>query len=119
VDTGLAGRAYLQQIYSIPSIDFFPLIFYDQPCGRDKYFSRQVVSFLLRHSDWATRNVLSWRLSNTLTTDFCLDAVEEALSKYGKPKIFNTDQGSQFTDSDFVKLIKGNGILVSMDGKGS
>jgi putative transposase len=69
--------------------------------------------------DWATRNILSWRLSNTLTTDFCLDAVEEALSKYDKPKIFNTDQGVQFTDSDFVKLIKGNGILISMDGKGS
>jgi putative transposase len=69
--------------------------------------------------DWATRNILSWRLSNTLTTDFCLDAVEEALSLYGKPKIFNTDQGSQFTDSDFVKLIKDNGILISMDGKGS
>jgi putative transposase len=69
--------------------------------------------------DWGTRKVLSWRLSNTLTTDFCLDAVEEALSKYGKPKIFNTDQGSQFTDSDFVKLIKDNGILISMDGKGA
>jgi putative transposase len=48
--------------------------------------------------DWGRRKVLSWRLSNTLTTDFCLDAVEEALSKYGKPKIFNTDQGSQFTE---------------------
>jgi putative transposase len=69
--------------------------------------------------DWATRKAVSWRLSNTLTTDFCLDAVEEALSKYGKPKIFNTDQGSQFTDSDFVKLIKDNGILISMDGKGA
>ena len=69
--------------------------------------------------DWGTRKVLSWRLSNTLTTDFCLDAVEEALSKYGKPEIFNTDQGSQFTDSDFVKLIKDNGILISMDGKGA
>lgn len=69
--------------------------------------------------DWGTRKVLSWRLSNTLTTDFCLDAVEEAILKYGKPKIFNTDQGSQFTDSDFVKLIKDNGILISMDGKGA
>lgn len=69
--------------------------------------------------DWATRKALSWRLSNTLTTDFCLDAVEEALSQYGKPIIFNTDQGSQFTDFDFVKLIKDNDIQVSMDGKGS
>ena len=52
--------------------------------------------------DWATRRVLSWRLSNTLTTDFCLEAVEESLQRYGTPEIFNTDQGSQFTSSDFV-----------------
>jgi putative transposase len=68
--------------------------------------------------DWATRRVLSWRLSNTLTTDFCLEAVEEALHRYGAPEIFNTDQGSQFTSSDFVTLIQHHGIRVSMDGKG-
>ena len=68
--------------------------------------------------DWATRRVLSWRLSNTLTTDFCLEAVEDALLRYGTPEIFNTDQGSQFTSSDFVNLIQSHGIRVSMDGKG-
>ena len=68
--------------------------------------------------DWATRKVLSWRLSNTLTTDFCLDAVEEAVRRYGPPEIFNTDQGSQFTSHEFVELIQGHGIRLSMDGKG-
>jgi putative transposase len=68
--------------------------------------------------DWATRRVLSWRLSNTLTTDFCLEAVEDALHRYGAPEIFNTDQGSQFTSSDFVTLIQTHGIRVSMDGQG-
>jgi len=69
--------------------------------------------------DWATRKVLAWRLSNTLTTDFCLEAVEEAIAKFGRPEIFNTDQGSQFTSGDFIGLLKDNGILISMDGKGS
>jgi putative transposase len=68
--------------------------------------------------DWATRRVLSWRLSNTLTTDFCLEAVEDALGRYGTPEIFNTDQGSQFTSSDFVDLLRAHGIQQSMDGKG-
>jgi putative transposase len=68
--------------------------------------------------DWATRRVLSWRLSNTLTTDFCLEAVEESLPRYGTPEIFNTDQGSQFTSSDFVALLRHHGIQQSMDGKG-
>jgi putative transposase len=68
--------------------------------------------------DWATRRVLSWRLSNTLTTDFCLEAVEESLQRYGTPEIFNTDQGSQFTSSDFVALLRHHGIQQSMDGKG-
>lgn len=68
--------------------------------------------------DWATRRVLSWRLSNSLTTDFCIEAVEEALQRYGKPEIFNTDQGCQFTSTEFIDLIQGHGIQVSMDGKG-
>jgi len=68
--------------------------------------------------DWATRRVLSWRLSNSLTTDFCIEAVEEALQRHGKPEIFNTDQGSQFTSTEFVDLLQGQGIRVSMDGKG-
>lgn len=68
--------------------------------------------------DWATRRVLSWRLSNCLTTDFCIEAVEEAIQRHGKPDIFNTDQGSQFTSTEFVNLIQGHGIRISMDGKG-
>jgi putative transposase len=68
--------------------------------------------------DWASRRVLSWRLSNTLTTDFCIEAVEEAVQRYGIPVIFNTDQGCQFTSSDFVDLLRTHGIQQSMDGKG-
>jgi putative transposase len=75
--------------------------------------------YLFTVLDWATRRVLAWRLSNTMTTDFCTAAVEDAILKYGCPEIFNTDQGSQFTDCDFVKLIRDeNAIALSMDGKG-
>lgn len=68
--------------------------------------------------DWATRRVLSWRLSNTLSTDFCIEALEEAMNRYGTPEIFNTDQGSQFTSKDFNALLREKGIAISMDGKG-
>lgn len=74
--------------------------------------------YLFAVIDWASRRVLSWRLSNTLTTDFCKEAVEEAINRYGKPEIFNTDQGCQFTSLDFTGLLKDNGIQISMDGKG-
>lgn len=69
--------------------------------------------------DWATRRVLSWRLSITMEASFCVEALEEALAKYGKPEIFNTDQGSQFTGSTFTGVLKGNDIAISMDGKGA
>ena len=68
--------------------------------------------------DWYSRYVLSWRLSNTLDVDFCVEALEEALRK-GRPEIFNTDQGSQFTSEAFTGLLKQRGIQISMDGKGS
>ncbi|HIB84685.1 MAG TPA: IS3 family transposase, partial [Chromatiaceae bacterium] len=68
--------------------------------------------------DWATRKVLSWRLSITMDVQFCLDVVQEAIDTYGKPEIFNTDQGSQFTSFAFTDLLKQNGIQISMDGKG-
>lgn len=68
--------------------------------------------------DWATRKVLAWRLSTTLTTDFCIDALEEALHRYGAPEIFNTDQGAQFTSAAFVGVLRANDIQISMDGKG-
>ena len=69
--------------------------------------------------DWFSRRVLSWRVSITMETAFCLDAVEEAIAKYGKPEIFNTDQGSQFTSGDFTGLLIGHAIKISMDGKGA
>ena len=69
--------------------------------------------------DWATRRVLAWHISNTLTTDFCLAALEEAIAHYGTPQILNTDQGSQFTDAAFVASTREtHGIALSMDGKG-
>jgi putative transposase len=69
--------------------------------------------------DWFTRRVLAWRLSITMEVDFCIDAVEEALGKYGRPAIFNTDQGSQFTSAAFTGLLLENKIAISMDGRGS
>jgi putative transposase len=79
---------------------------------------RRGFAFLIAVLDWYSRRVLSWRLSNTLTTDFCIEAVEEAMRLYGRPDIFNTDQGSQFTSTDFTGLLEVNGIRLSMDGKG-
>jgi putative transposase len=69
--------------------------------------------------DWATRRVLAWQLSNSMTVDFCLEAVEAAVRDYGVPEILNTDQGSQFTGTAFVDLVQQHGIQISMDGKGS
>jgi len=69
--------------------------------------------------DWFTRRVLSWRLSITLETAFCIEAVDEALARHDKPDIFNTDQGSQFTSVDFIKTLKDAKICISMDGKGA
>ncbi|MGQ0622969.1 MAG: IS3 family transposase [Panacagrimonas sp.] len=68
--------------------------------------------------DWHTRRVLAWRVSISMETSFCIDAVEDALHRYGKPEIFNTDQGSQFTSLAFTDLLKDNGITISMDGRG-
>lgn len=73
--------------------------------------------YLVAVIDWYSRYVLSWRLSNTLTVDFCIEALEDALA-LGKPLIFNTDQGSQFTSHDFTQVLLTRGIKVSMDGKG-
>ena len=68
--------------------------------------------------DWATRRALSFRLSNSMNVDFCIEAVEEAIAHYGTPETFNTDQGSQFTSADFVGLLQRHQIRISMDGKG-
>jgi len=69
--------------------------------------------------DWFTRKVLAWRVSITLETAFCIEAVEDAMARFGRPEIFNTDQGSQFTSIDFIKLLKDAEISISMDGKGA
>ena len=68
--------------------------------------------------DWYSRKVLAWRVSNTMDADFCVDALEEAISRYGVPEIFNTDQGAQFTSDAFTGVLKDAGIKISMDGKG-
>lgn len=68
--------------------------------------------------DWYSRKVLSWSLSNTMTVDLCLDPLNEALKKYGKPEIFNTDQGSQYTSEAFTKALEAEKIAISMNGKG-
>ena len=74
--------------------------------------------YLVAILDVASRKVLSFRLSNTLTADFCVEALEEAMSKFGRPEIFNTDQGSQFTSEEWIKPLKDAGVAISMDGKG-
>jgi putative transposase len=74
--------------------------------------------YLVAIMDWATRHVLAWRLSNTMDSGFCIEALNQALSKYGKPEIFNTDQGSQFTSFDFTGVLQGAEVTISMDGRG-
>ena len=74
--------------------------------------------YLVAVMDWHSRKVLSWRLSNSLDTEFCIAALREALAKYGTPAIFNTDQGSQFTSLDFTQVLQDAGVKISMDGKG-
>jgi putative transposase len=68
--------------------------------------------------DWASRRILAWRLSNSLTADFCVEALEEAITRYGVPEIMNTDQGSQFTGTEFIATLTRHHIRISMDGKG-
>lgn len=74
--------------------------------------------YLVAIMDWYSRKVLAWRVSNTLDTEFCVEALEEALARYGAPEIFNTDQGAQFTSQAFTDVLKRHEITISMDGKG-
>ena len=74
--------------------------------------------FLCAIMDWASRKVLAWRVSTTLTTDFCVAALEEALDRFGTPEIFNTDQGAQFTSAAFLDVLRAHRIQISMDGRG-
>jgi len=74
--------------------------------------------FLMAVMDWHSRKVLSWRLSNTLDAEFCVAALQEAITCHGTPEIFNTDQGAQFTSQAFTTVLEAQGIAVSMDGRG-
>ena len=74
--------------------------------------------YLVAIMDWATRHVLAWRLSNTIDARFCVEALNDALVRYGTPEIFNTDQGSQFTSADFTGVLKDAEVAISMDGRG-
>ena len=74
--------------------------------------------YLVAIMDWYSRRVLSWRLSNTMDADFCVEALQQAIEQYGCPAIFNTDQGAQFTSTVWIDELKANGIQISMDGKG-
>lgn len=74
--------------------------------------------YLVAIMDWASRRVLSWRLSNTLDASFCIEALEEALARYEAPDIFNTDQGAQFTSEGFTGVLLSHGVSISMDGRG-
>ena len=75
--------------------------------------------YLIAIVDWFSRRVLSWRLSITMETDFCIEALEEALARFGTPEIFNTDQGSQFTSAAFTSVLLREKIAISMDGRGA
>jgi len=74
--------------------------------------------YLVAIIDWHSRFILAWRVSNTLSVDFCIDCLQEAFAKWGKPQIFNTDQGSQFTCAEWLNMLKNKQIRISMDGKG-
>jgi putative transposase len=88
-------------------------------CADITYISMQRgYLYLVAIMDWASRKVLAWRLSNTMDTEFCIEALEEALRQYGKPEVFNSDQGSQFTSPRFTRILKDANVKISMDGKG-
>jgi len=96
----------------------FPESSIENLCGLGYTESEARFLYLVAIIDVASRKVLSFRLSNTLTADFCVAALEEALQKFGAPEIFNTDQGSQFTSAGWVEPLKAAGSAISMDGKG-
>ena len=110
-----------------PAHRIYPYLLRDLPItrpnhvwGTDVTYSplRRGLLYRVAVMDWASRKVLSWRLSNTLDASFCVEALHEALERYGPPEIFNSDQGSQFTSGDFTDVLTEAGIRISMDGKG-
>ena len=82
------------------------------------HWKKQGFVYLVAIMDWYSRYIVSWSVSISLESDFCVEALEEALEQYGRPEIFNTDQGVQFTSENFIKTLKNNDIKISMDGKG-
>ena len=110
-----------------PGHKLYPYLLRNVPITRvNQVWSTDITYIRLRHGfvylcaviDWYSRYVLSWRLSTTLDAAFCVEALQEAIGKYGKPEVFNTDQGCQFTSEDFTRVLESNGIAISMDGKG-
>jgi putative transposase len=130
----LMARLGLQVIYPKPKLSqrhpghkIYPYLLRDQLIDRSNQVWCTDITYLpvlkghfylVAVMDWYSRHVLSWRISNTLTTDFCVAALEDAIEKYGKPGIFNTDQGSQFTATAFTECLTASGIQISMDGRG-
>jgi putative transposase len=110
-----------------PEHRIYPYLLRDVPIARPDHVwcadvtyipMRRGFLYLVAIMDWASRRVLSWRLSNSMDASFCVEALEESLRRFGPPKIFNTDQGSQFTSFDFTQVLKDAGVKISMDGKG-
>lgn len=114
----LSKRNYQHKVYPY-LLKGVKIVRPNQVWGADITYIRLLYGFvyLVAIIDWYSRYVLSWRLSNTLDSDFCIEAIEEAL-RYGKPEIFNTDQGSQFTSFAFTNRLKEKKIVISMDGRG-
>ena len=132
--SGLMAKMGLQAIYQKPNTSkpnpahrVYPYLLRDLAIDRPNQVwctdityipMRRGFLYLVAIMDWYSRKILSWRLSNTMETDFCIEALEEALLRHGKPEIFNTDQGSQFTSLEFTGALTDAGIRISMDGKG-
>ena len=125
---GLAA-VYQQPRTTIPNKEhiIYPYLLRDLTIERpNQVWCTDITYIPMRHGflyfvaimDWATRKVLAWRLSNNMEVEFCIEALEEALAKYGRPEIFNTDQGSQFTSPEFTDILKKAAVRISMDGKG-
>jgi putative transposase len=130
----LMGIMGLQAIYKGPNTSkkhpqhpIYPYLLRGLPIKRANHVWCSDITYIpVRHGflylvaimDWATRKVLSWRLSNTLDASFCVGVLNEAIAKYGKPEIMNTDQGSQFTGSDWITILTDAKIKISMDGRG-
>jgi putative transposase len=111
-----------------PGHEIYPYLLRDLPVTRpDQVWAMDITYvpmargfvYLAAVIDWFSRRVLAWRLSITLEAAFCVEALEEALARHGRPEIFNTDQGSQFTGGAFTGVLTRNGIAISMDGKGA